>query len=97
MRAHIDPVANEISITWDTSATSKYDNHTASQLTALNARGWGARFAEKVAVQEPTFVEEWSAFKKEQSPLYFLAPIVNQLEMPLSRKLNNCPYSAPVR
>jgi len=70
MRAHIDPSANEISITWDTSATSKYDNHTASQLTALNARGWAARFAEKVSVQEPDFVEEWSAFKKEHNRVY---------------------------
>jgi hypothetical protein len=44
MAAHIDKAKNEISITWDTSLTSKYDNSTAAELTALNAQhGWAAR------------------------------------------------------
>jgi len=49
MEAHIES-STQISITWDTSLTSKYDNFTDSELVALNAKGWGARFAEKSGV-----------------------------------------------
>jgi C1A family cysteine protease len=45
MQAHIDSEHNEISITWDTSATSRYDNFTESELVAKNAHGWAQRFA----------------------------------------------------
>lgn len=47
MAAHIKPDGT-ISITWDTSAASKYDNMTLPELYALNAKagGWGARAAE---------------------------------------------------
>ena len=44
MRAHIGE--SNISITWDTSAPSKYDNVSYEELHARNgARGWGARMA----------------------------------------------------
>jgi hypothetical protein len=51
MRAHVDKAnlgydSNEISITWDTTAASKYDNHTVSDLLKLNAGGWGQPYAE---------------------------------------------------
>lgn len=56
MRAHVDKAnlaydSNEISITWDTSLSSKLDNYTATELVNLNARGWGKSFAE-AALQE---------------------------------------------
>lgn len=44
MRAKIES-PSQISISWDTAAASKYDNHTQSELVSLNAKGWGARFA----------------------------------------------------
>lgn len=44
-RAVIDADRNEISLTWDTSATSSIDNLTLSEMVALNAGGWGAPFA----------------------------------------------------
>ena len=40
MKAHIDDYPNTISITWDTSLPSKYDNHTAAELYDLNMHGW---------------------------------------------------------
>lgn len=43
MTAHIES-QSQISITWDTSAASKYDSYTDAQLKALNGHGWGARF-----------------------------------------------------
>ena len=47
MAAHIGPDNEEISITWDTSLASKYDNMTYDELHALNgAHGWGKRAAE---------------------------------------------------
>ena len=47
MAAHISPDNEEISITWDTSLASKYDNMTYEELHALNgAHGWGKRAAE---------------------------------------------------
>ena len=50
MKAHIAPNNTEISITWDTSATSKYDNMSYAELHALNGkRGWGKRAAEIMA------------------------------------------------
>ena len=36
-----------ISITWDTSLPSKYDNYTRNELVELNAHGWAARFSKK--------------------------------------------------
>merc|ERR1712019_91364 len=36
---------NSISIEWDTSLESKYDNYSVRELLNLNAGGWGARFA----------------------------------------------------
>lgn len=33
-----------ISITWDTSLPSRYDNHTREELHALNRRGWAKDF-----------------------------------------------------
>lgn len=42
MQAHINS-ATSISITWDTSATSKYDNYTATQLYDLNMHGWATK------------------------------------------------------
>ena len=54
MQAHIDTANNEISITWDTSLTSKYDNSTAAELIALNSQhGWAARL---VSAQAPAAV-----------------------------------------
>jgi hypothetical protein len=44
MQAHIES-SKQISITWDTSAASKYDKFTDSELITLNAHGWGQRFA----------------------------------------------------
>merc|ERR1712160_142046 len=51
MRAQVDKAnlgydSNEISITWDITAASKYDNHTVSDLLKLNAGGWGRPHAE---------------------------------------------------
>jgi len=44
MTAHVDKYPDELSITWDTSLTSRYDNYTTAELYALNGgRGWGAR------------------------------------------------------
>ena len=46
MAAHIAPNKTEISITWDTTAASKYDNMSYVELHELNGRrGWGARAA----------------------------------------------------
>lgn len=44
MTAHIES-QTEISITWSTSATSKYDNYTAAQLFDLNNNGWAKRLS----------------------------------------------------
>jgi len=44
MQAHIES-PKQISITWDTTTPSKYDNFTQAELVALNAHGWAARFA----------------------------------------------------
>ena len=38
---------DSISLTWDTSASSKYDNHTHQELVAMNSHGWATRFALK--------------------------------------------------
>lgn len=47
MTAHVDKAPHEISITWDTSMASKYDNHTSAQLDSINgASGWGKRLVE---------------------------------------------------
>ena len=43
MAAHIAAGGSEISITWDTSAPSKYDNMTAAELYDLNMHGAWAR------------------------------------------------------
>lgn len=43
-RAVIDADRNEVTLTWDTSATSSIDNLTLSEMVALNADGWGAAF-----------------------------------------------------
>ena len=41
MAAHVD-TPGEISITWDTTMASAFDNLTLDELTALNSRsGWG--------------------------------------------------------
>jgi len=59
MAAHVDKYPAEISITWDTSRSSRYDNHTHEELEALNGQsGWGAaivraRAAAAAAVEEP--------------------------------------------
>jgi len=45
-KANLAYDSNEIAITWDTSSSSKYDNHTASDLIKLNAGGWGRSYAE---------------------------------------------------
>uniref|UniRef100_A0A7S3F1E2 Uncharacterized protein n=1 Tax=Haptolina ericina TaxID=156174 RepID=A0A7S3F1E2_9EUKA len=43
MRAHVDS-SDQIRITWDTSAISKYDNHTAAELVDLNSKaGWAQK------------------------------------------------------
>jgi hypothetical protein len=36
--------SKSISITWDTSKASKYDNHTRAELFAMNAHGWAKNF-----------------------------------------------------
>jgi len=51
MRATVDKAnlaydSNEISISWDTTSASKYDNHTVSELLMLNSGGWGKSYAE---------------------------------------------------
>lgn len=53
MQAHVekgafDTSSNEISITWDTSLPSKYDNFTDAELVRLNAHGWAAHFADSL-------------------------------------------------
>ena len=54
MTAHIDDVHNEISITWNTQAPSRYDNMTTKELYALNGRhGWGARAAQALLRRAP--------------------------------------------
>mmetsp|Transcript_10948 Transcript_10948/g.23921 ORF Transcript_10948/g.23921 Transcript_10948/m.23921 type:complete len:255 (-) Transcript_10948:141-905(-) len=52
MAAHVDKGNNKISITWDTSMESKYDNFTNTELVEMNSRGsgWGARFASRSVV-----------------------------------------------
>jgi hypothetical protein len=40
MQAHVDKEKNTISITWDTSAKSEYDNFTDQELFDLNYHGW---------------------------------------------------------
>jgi hypothetical protein len=45
-KANLPYDSNEISISWDTTAASKYDNHTVSDLIKLNAGGWGQPYAE---------------------------------------------------
>merc|ERR1712000_658740 len=45
MRASIDSEHNEISLLWDTSATSVVENLTLAEMIELNAGGWGASFA----------------------------------------------------
>jgi len=45
-KANLAYGSNEIAITWDTSASSKYDNHTVNDLIKLNAGGWGHSYAE---------------------------------------------------
>jgi hypothetical protein len=37
-----------ISITWDTSMASKYDNYTKNELFQLNSHGWAKSFLEKI-------------------------------------------------
>jgi len=43
---------SEISITWDTSLPSKYDNHTHEELVRLNAHGWAKGMRLVVAKEE---------------------------------------------
>lgn len=45
MKAVIDKPDNEISITWDTSLPSRYDNHTDAELWDLNMAdgGWATQ------------------------------------------------------
>lgn len=43
MKAHVDKDKNTISITWDTSAASKYDDYSNEQLFDLNYHGWATR------------------------------------------------------
>lgn len=52
MATHVDKSAkateeNEISITWNTAAASKFDSFSAEELVRHNADGWGARYAEE--------------------------------------------------
>jgi len=56
MRAHVDKAnlgydSNEISITWDTSLSSKFDNYTTSELLHRNAGGWGKSFADAALLE----------------------------------------------
>lgn len=51
MAAHVDQGAkatteNEISITWNPSMASKFDDYSEEELIQHNARGWGAKYAE---------------------------------------------------
>ncbi len=39
--------STSISITWDTSKASNYDNHTRAELFAMNAQGWAKNFEDK--------------------------------------------------
>ena len=39
--------STSISITWDTSKASNYDNHTRAELFAMNAQGWAKNFVDK--------------------------------------------------
>ena len=55
MRAHIDS-PDQIRITWDTSMTSKYDNHSHAQLEALNTRR--PDWAKRVLAKRAPLVEE---------------------------------------
>jgi len=60
MAAHVEKGAmatseNEISITWNPSMVSKYDNYTAIELIQHNAGGWGAPYA-KAALESLTLV-----------------------------------------
>jgi len=55
MRAHIDS-SDQIRITWDTSMTSKYDNHTSAQLEAINTRGRGD-WAKRLVAERTPLVE----------------------------------------
>lgn len=43
MKAVIDKASNEISITWDTSMPSRYDNLTDAELFDLNYHGWATQ------------------------------------------------------
>lgn len=54
MKAHIADNNTVISITWDTSAASKYDHMSYEELHELNGKsGWGARAAKAMrAVEE---------------------------------------------
>jgi len=60
MAAHVDKGAmataeNEISITWNPSMVSKYDNYTSIDLIRHNAGGWGAPYA-KAALESLAIV-----------------------------------------
>jgi len=56
MAAHVDDYATkrEISITWNTSAPSRFDNYTQSELYTYNSNGWGARVAKAMLEGAPT-------------------------------------------
>jgi len=52
MTAHVGDASkatgsNEISITWDTSARSSFDNKTEVEMIKYNSKGWGAEFAKR--------------------------------------------------
>lgn len=53
MAAHIAAGGSEISITWDTSAPSKYDNMTATELYDLNMHG---TWAQNLQLERPLSV-----------------------------------------
>lgn len=56
MAAHIDSKGNTISITWDTSAASMYDNHTRAELFDLNYHGWATKLLNLTRpLDEPRF------------------------------------------
>ena len=45
MEAVVDAENNEISIQWDTKATSEYDGWSTEALLTRNGKGWGAKIA----------------------------------------------------
>ena len=59
-----------ISITWDTSAKSKYDDMTDAELFDLNYKGWATRFNLKRPAQELTFNKQLLAQSQDNTTHY---------------------------